>query len=508
MGHNQTSKRIAKNTMYLYIRMFLVMVVSLYTVRVVLRTLGVEDYGIYSAVGGIVTSLSFVTAVLATASQRFFSIDLGKEDLISLNKTFSVIVLLYLGVGVLILLISETLGLWFLNSKMTIPETRMDAAYWVFQCSIISFIISIISSPYQAMIIAQERMNIYSIVGIIDVSLKLVMVFLLTLVNFDKLKLYSMLMVAVTFLCQSAYVMYSVISYKETHVRAIWDKRLIRSIMSFSTWSLFGSLSFICNSQGINLILNVFFGPIVNAAYMIGNQVKTTVNLFSSNFYIAVRPTMIKEFAKNNYPYVKRLVIFSTKALFFLLFVIIFPISMETEGILELWLGEVGEYMVVFVRLMLIYSIVLSISEPLTTIAQAAGIVKKYHLYVDGFTLLTLPLTYATFKIGYPPEFAFIISIVVFIIAHFIRLYVIRSVLDISIMEYLRSIIFRIAIVVLLSYVLSKSLTIWIPDSSLSIFISGFIELLVALVICHLILLSKTERRNIKDLFLDRFRRR
>lgn len=507
MQENSRSKRIAKNTCFLYIRMFLVMAVSLYTVRVVLRTLGVEDYGIYSAVGGIVTSLSFVTSVLASASQRFFSIDLGKNDLYSLKKTFSVMVFLYIIVALLILLIAETIGLWFLENKMTIPESRMDAAYWVFQCSIITFIISVVSSPYQALIIAKEKMNIYSIVGIVDVILKLILVYLLVFVDIDKLKLYSMLMVAVTISCQSVYALYSFCSYRETHLSLMLDKNIVRSVLSFSTWSVFGSLSFICNSQGVNLILNVFFGPIVNAAYMIGNQIKTTVNLFSSNFYIAVRPTMIKEYATGNMAYVRKLVFFSTKAIFSLLFVIVFPISMEIDGILKLWLGEVGDYMVIFVRLMLVYAIIVSLSDPLTTIAQASGSVKKYYLQVDGFTLLTLPISYFAFQLGFSPEFVFVISIVIFLCAHFIRLHVVRNYMPLSISDYTISILVRIAIVVLVTFILSMLAVSWLSDSLISMIVSGLIEVLISAVSCYLFLLNKFERLQLRDLFLSRFRK-
>lgn len=506
MNTLSSTNRIARNTMFMYMRMALVMAVSLYTVRVVLRVLGVDDYGIYSAVGGIISSLSFITGVLAVASQRFFSVELGKKDIVQLSKVFSMILLLYLIVGAIIILIAETAGLWFLNNKMIIPESRMTAAFWVFQSTVVVFITSIIASPFQALIVAYERMNIYAYIGILEVILKLVIVFILQMVATDKLILYAFLLLFTSMLSQSIYLIYCRKKLFGVKLNIKWDKIIFKDIASFSSWSLFGSVSFICNTQGLNLLMNMFFGPIVNAAYLIGNQVKSAINQFSSNFYIAARPSMIMEFTAGNMDYVKKLYNFSTKTIFILLFIFVFPISMQAYDVLQLWLGEVGDYMVDFVRLMLIYAIILSLSDPITSIVQAANEVKKYHLLVDGFTLLTLPLSYIAFKIGMSPVWAFFISIIIFIIAHFIRLVILRNITGFSIREYLIQIVSRFIATFVVSFILAKIFNCLFDTTGVIVTVTKILfEFIVAVIACWFIILDKAERDRIQDMLMSKF---
>lgn len=508
MNTQSSTNRIAKNTMFMYLRMALVMAVSLYTVRVVLRVLGVEDYGIYSAVGGIISSLSFITGVLAVASQRFFSVAIGKNDNGELSKVFNMILSLYLIVGAVIILIAETAGLWFMNNKMIIPQSRMNAAFWVFQSTVIIFIISIIASPFQAIIVAYERMNIYAYIGILEVVLKLVIVFVLQVFAADKLILYAFLLLVTSMLVQSIYLLYCRKEICGVELEIKWDKATFKDIVSFSGWSLFGSVSYICNTQGLNLLLNTFFGPIVNAAYLIGNQVKSAINQFSSNFYIAARPSMIMEFTAGNMEYVKKLYNFSTKTIFILLFIFVFPISMQAYDVLQLWLGEVGDYMVDFVRLMLIYAIVLSLNDPITSIVQAANEVKKYHLLVDGFTLLTLPLSYVAFKIGMSPVWAFFISIIIFVIAHFIRLVILRNITGFSIRDYLSQIVLRFIVTFVVSFILAKMFNCFFDAIGIMATATKiFFEFIVAVLACWFIILEKPERDRIQDMIISKIKK-
>lgn len=427
---------IVKNTLFLYFRMFITMLVSLFTVRVVLKTLGVVDYGVYNVIGGVVTTMAFITDVLANASQRFFAVELGRKDTNKLQQTFGLIMVAYLLVAVVILVIGETLGVWFVNSQMDIPIERKDAAMVVYQFSLASFLVSMVISPFNALIIAHERMNVYAYVSILLVFLKLGIVYLLVIIHYDKLKVYALLMFLVSVLISSIYVIICRRSFPESKFMFRWDKKIFSSIFSYSSWTLLGTLAFVFNTQGLNILFNLFFGPVANAAYAIGNQVKTTINSFASNFFVATRPAMIKSYSEGNYQYTNKLFYFSSKIIFSLLFIMIAPLFVEIDYILRLWLGEVELYMPGFVRLMLIYAIVLSVSEPITAIAQAAGKVKIYHGLVDSFTLLTLPLTYIGFKIGLEPQWGFIISIVVFIIAHILRLIVLRSFYVLSLREY------------------------------------------------------------------------
>ena len=496
-----SNRNIAKNTLFLYLRMALIMLVSLYTVRVILNELGVEDYGIYSAIGGIISTLSFVTSILTNASQRFFSIEIGQKKLTKLKKTFSSIVLIYISLGLVVVLFAETLGSWFIHNKMTIPEFRTDAANWVFQCTIISFFISIITAPYQAMIIAKEKLEIYAYVGILDAILKLSIALLIKEIHFDKLISYAILIVLSTFISQIIYIYYCVKKCPEAQFLFHSDKSTIKDVLSYSAWSLFGSLAYVCNSQGINLILNVFWGPVVNAAYAIGNQVKSSVNLFGSNFYVAVRPVMMKEYASGNIEYVKKLFFTSSKTLFLLLFIIIFPISFQLEGILNLWLGSVGPYMLSFTRLLLIYAILLSMSDPITSIVQAANEVKRYHLYVDGFTLMTLPIVYALFKYGLSADYAFYASITIFIIAHYIRLVILSQIINLHPLLYIKGVFIPIAISVLVTVFGAEIVESCSMNMEYSWIIKLFIDFLIALLAQVFILLTNAERKQIINLF-------
>ena len=435
--------------------MLLIMLVSVYTVRIVLSTLGVEDYGIYGAIGGVIASLSFVTSVLANASQRFFSIGIGEKNVDKLSKTFSMMFWIYLIAGAIAVCLFEYLGLWFIENKMTIPDGRIDVALWVFHFMILSFLLSLINAPYQALLISHERMSIYAYVGIVDVVLKLLVAFLLQWIPIDKLKLYSILLFCTSIITTTIYIVYCLKNFVESKIRFVWETKIFKDVFSFSSWTLFGSISFICNTQGINLLLNVFFGPIANAAYSIANQVKSLVNQFSSNFYSAARPPLIKAYAACDINYVNELFFYSSRFIFVLLFIIVFPLFLNIDFVLTIWLGTVGEYMSEFVRLMLIYAIIVSMSDPITAVIQAANKVKKYYLIVDTFTLFSLPLTYVAFKFSFSASVAFYISIIIFVIAHFIRLKLFRPLTGVSIVDYIKKIIIPIMFVLIVSILFS-----------------------------------------------------
>lgn len=500
--------RIAKNVIFLYVRMAVSMIVSLYTVRVVLRVLGVEDYGIYSAVGGIISSLTIFTGALSSASQRFFSVEIGKGNDDGLNRVFNSMTLLYLLAGILILVITETLGVWFLNHKMVIPPDRIAAASVILQCTLISLFVSIIISPFQAIIIAKEDMKIYAYVGVYDAVVKLLIVFLLQIFDTDKLMLYGFLLLLSSISTNLLYWVYFIRKYKEIKVRFKWNTQTVKGILGFSSWSFIGCMAFLFNSQGLNLLLNLFFGPVANAAYNIGNSVKNAVNQLGSNFYVAVRPSLIKEYAANNLGYVRKLFFFSTKVVFCLLFMIMFPIMIETHGILSIWLGEVGDYMVVFVRLMLVWAMLLNISEPITTVVQAANKVKSYHIRVDLFTLITLPLAYVVLKLGGTPAWTFIISIVVLCVAHIIRLFILKSIINVAIREYFVLIVLRIIFAICLSlgfYVLISHL--FTSDSTIWLLLRIILEILVAVGLSYSVVLNADERKRIIEMLNNTLRK-
>jgi O-antigen/teichoic acid export membrane protein len=285
LSSTENNKRIAKNTLMLYFRMLLIMGVSLYTVRIVLNTLGVEDYGIYNVVGGIVVMFSFLSNTMASASQRFFAFELGRKDYDQLKKTFSMTVTIYLIIAVIILILAETLGLWFLNTQLSIPVERMETANWVYQFTIFSFMMTMLTVPYNAAIVAHERMNVYAYVSIVEAFLKLLIVYILVLFSYDKLKLYAILMFGVTTFITLIYRTYCKRQFQECSYNFYWEKPLFKELIGYSGWNLFGAIAGILNNQGINILLNIFFGPIVNAARAIAYQVNTAVNQFVTNFF-------------------------------------------------------------------------------------------------------------------------------------------------------------------------------------------------------------------------------
>ena len=474
------------------------MLVSLFTVRVVLRTLGVVDYGVYNVIGGVVTSIAFISDVLANASQRFFSVEIGKDDSGGLKRTFNLVLLVYFLAGIVILVVAETVGLWFLNVKMDIPAERMEAANWVYQFAILSFLFSLVSSPFQSIIIAHERMNIYAYMSILDVILKLAIVYILVVFSVDKLKLYAVLMFAATLINRLIYVLISRKSFKETRLSLIWDKKGFKSIFGYSSWILVGSFSFVINTQGINILFNLFFGPIANAAYAIGNQVKTAVNSFASSFFTATRPPIIKSYAQQDFKQTMKLFYFSSKIIFILLFILITPLFVAIEPILKLWLGEVAQYMPNFVRLMLIYAVIVSMSEPITAIVQAAGEVKKYHGIVDVFTLISLPISFFIFKIGGSAYWGFAVTIIVFLVAHIIRLFVLKSFFKLSFHEYIGKVIVPIfiSLVLITGFMYALSL---VGDSQTlySVLLNIILSIIIAMAISWFIVLEREERESL-----------
>lgn len=492
--NSSKNKLIAKNTAYMYLRMLLTTFVSLFTVRVIINTLGVEDYGIYGVIGGVVASLTVISSVLANASQRFFAVEIGRNDKNKLSRVFNTTVIIYSLVSIILLVVAETLGLWFVKTKMVYPDTRVDAVMYVYQFSIASFIVSLLVNPYTAIIIAKEKMNLYAYLSILDVVLKLAVVYFLYVFEIDKLKLYSILSFCVVCIVQFIYLNYCLKKYPETKFHFVWEKDIVKSITSFSGWTLFGSLAYLCNTQGLNIVLNLFFGPLVNAAYTLGNQVKNIVVSFSGNFFVAVRPALIKSCVSDDKEYTKSLFYFSSKTIFSLLYIMILPIIIEIDYFLKLWIGNVSDYMSVFIRLMLIYSLILAISDPITTIVQAANKVKLYYLCVDGFTLLTLPLSYMAFYFGAGPAICFYISIFIFIIAHLIRLIILRSITGYLVSDYFKKLVIPFLVCIIVSGSLSYGLFLLLSESLVNFVIICATSVFIGMFSVSFIVLSKSER--------------
>jgi O-antigen/teichoic acid export membrane protein len=494
MEPNSDNKRIAKNTMMLYFRMLLTMLVSLYTVRVVLKTLGIVDYGLYNVVGGLVSMFGFLSLTMISASQRFFAYELGRNNITQLKKTFSTIVLIYAIIAVIVFVLAETVGLWFVNAKMVIPADRMNAAMWVYHFSILSFIVTILNIPYSSIIISHENMQAYASISIAEVLVKLGIVYLLTLFAFDKLKLYAILIFLATCLSTLIYRLICNRKYEESHFIFTFDKPLFKTILSYSGWNLFGAISGVLNTQGINILLNLFFGPALNAARAIADQVNVAITSFSQNFYMAVNPQIIKSYAANDTRRMFSLVFASTKFAFFLFLLLSIPLYLEMDFVLSLWLSQVNEYMIVFTRLILIYSLINIIESPLTQAARATGRIRNYQILVGIVTLLTVPVSYLLFKLGYPPETTFIVLVVVYFVAFFIRLGVLKSLVDFPVRDYMHHVFFIIMGITILASIIPGFIYFYVPDGILRFFLIILSSTISMLSMVFLFGLNKNEK--------------
>ena len=475
--------------------MLLMMGVSLYTVRVVLNTLGAIDYGIYNVVGGVVAMFSFLSGTMASASQRFFAFELGRKNYEQLKKTFSMTMTIYVLIAVVILVLAETVGLWFLNAKMTIPIERMEAANWIYQFAILSFMVTMFAIPYNAAIVAHERMNVYAWVSIVEVVLKLGIVYILVLFSFDKLKLYAILTFAVASIVALIYQAYCRKKFEECKFSFYWNKSLFKEILSYSGWNLFGALAGVFNNQGVSIILNMFFGPIVNAAQAIASQVNNSISQFVQNFILATRPQIIKYYAAGEKEQMLKLVFKSSKYSFFLLFVITMPILLETSYIFTIWLKEVPDYVVLFTRLIIVAMLIDTLSYPLMTVVQATGKVKRYQSIVGGVMLLNLPISYFFLSYECPPQTIFYLAISNSIICLFLRLVLLQKMVKLPISNYFKIVVMPIFTTVFFAYIIPLFLLMEFDESVFRFLLIGSVSLIASITSIYTLGISKNERK-------------
>ena len=492
------NKRIAKNTMMLYFRMLLTMGVSLYTSRIVLQVLGVEDFGIYNVVGGVVAMFAIINGSLSAASQRFITFELGKKENKKLTETFSITVTIHTLIAVIVLLLAETIGLWFLNNKMNIPIDRLEAANWIYHFSVISFLIQIVSVPYNASIIAHERMKAFAYISIVEVSLKLGIVFLLQLFNYDKLKLYALLILLVSLIIQSIYINYCKRNFSECRYKFYWDKNLFHQIASFAGWNFIGASSYVLMTQGVNILLNLFFGVLVNAAQGIAVQVQNTIGGFVNNFMTALNPQITKSYASNDRAYMMTLIQQGARFSFYLMFFLSLPVLIETESILKLWLKIVPNHTVIFVRLSLIFVISQTLSGPLITAMLATGKIKKYQIIVGGLQMLNLPISYIALKIGFPPQTTLIIAIAIAYISLAARLWLLRGMIGLSAKEYLRKVFGNVMLVSMVSLILPLVLHFNMSLGVLRLFTVCIASVISCGIVLYFIGLTYDERNFVK----------
>lgn len=422
-SRTQSNKRIAKNTLFMYFRMLIIMVVGLYTSRVVLATLGASDFGLYNVVGGIVVVLASINGTLATGTQRFLSFAIGENDENKLKTVFSTAVVLHLLFASIFLLIAETAGLWFLNTKMNIPVGREDAAFWVYQFSIISTIISIVQVPFMSAIIAHERMNVYAYMGIFDALSRLLVVYLIQVSEYDKLIFYSALICGVGAVSALIYNLYCRYKFSECKLHPKIDKTIFKEMAIFSGWNIFGCVAVPLQTQGLNILLNIFFNTIVNAARGIAVQINNIIIQFVNNFQTAVNPQIVKLYAAGEKQEMIHLVINNSKFAGFLYLFIAVPLFVEIEFVLDLWLVEYPEFTIPFVRIILIQSLIQTLTRPVVMVVHAVGKMKGPNLTAGIAILLAVPITYVLLKMGFDPVTVFAINIIPWLLETFFDLY-------------------------------------------------------------------------------------
>lgn len=495
--NSSSNKRIAKNTLLLYARMLLLLVVSLYTSRIVLATLGVEDYGIYNVVGGVVTMFTFLNAAMGNSSHRFITFALGKGDKNELKDVVGATCLIHWILAGLILILAETVGLWFLHNKMVVPEGRMLAADWVYQFSIISCIVKIVSVPYNAMIIAHEKMGTFAFISIMDAMLKLIVVILLQYSNGDKLIIYAAMILGISVLDRMIYQVYCRKKFNEAkHIRFAKFPQL-KAMTSFAGWSLVGNFAYIGYTQGLNILLNMFFGPVVNAARGIAVQVQGAVKGFVTNFQTAVNPQIVKSYAQEDYSRLHTLVYSSSKLSFYLLFCMVLPIVLESKTLLSIWLKEVPDYAVIFTVLTLLILLIDPLTGPIDRANMATGTIKTYQIVEGGSLLLILPIAYLVLKLGGAPYSVFIVQLIVMYAVQILRLFIVCHKIQMSKREYAKKVLFPVAVVSIVAAIPSIAISVFLPNSILSFIVTIIVSVLSVLLSSYYLGLTKSERQYI-----------
>lgn len=497
------NKRVAKNTIFLYIRMFFVLIVSLYTTRVILRVLGIEDYGVYNVIAGFVTMFSFLNTSLAGAIQRFYNFENSRKGDDGTASVYSFSLVIQGALSILIIILLETIGLWYINSIMVIPPDRLFAANVLFQSSTLSLALIIIGIPYSAAILSFEKMDYYALVGIIDVLLKLLIVIVLPYIAYDKLISYSILLLLISITNFLLFFVYSKkhfinlkFSYSYTK-----DKKALRSMLLFSGWNVFGTFSNVVYTQGTNILLNFFFGPIVNAAKGIAGQIMSAIQSFSLNVVTAFRPQLVNSYAKNEYERTRKLMYIESKVCFVLMYALSVPIIIEIEYILHLWLGDnVPEYAGIFSCLVLIHATITSLNLPFSQVVHATGNMKLFQLVTGLITCLIIPISFVAFKLGALPSAVFWIGIVMAILSQLACIFIVNKLFSYNIKDYLIDVIGRCALFCVILPLIPIILRFVIPISFFRLLVVVTIDLLLTMVFGFFVVFNKEDRESVRNL--------
>lgn len=492
---SQNNKKIAKNTLALYFRTFITMIVGLYTGRVMLQALGIDNYGINNVVGGIVSMSSLITSAMSASISRYITYSIGQGDKKQLKTMFSTSVNAQIVMSLLAVIVLEIFGVWFLNNEASIPDGRIIAAHWVLQCSIISLIISLISSPYNALLVAHERMGIYAYTSIAEVSLKLAVVFIIIAYNGDRLILLSILNVLVSLMMRIFYGWYCGKNFEEARFNfREFDKRLLKELTIFSGWNLLNNSAWVFATQGVNMLVNVFFGVTYNAARGIAQTVNGSIQGFVGNFTMAFSPQITKAYAAGNKDYSIALCNSGTKFSWLMMFIFIVPVFCEAETLLQIWLGQVPEWSVMFLRFAMFESLAVSSGQNLFRLIQADGHVKKYTIYAAIIAGLIFPLSWLSYYFGAPVWTAYIVFIIDFMALNIVRFYCLKSLMPFSINQFMRAVFVPCIIVSIISFILPLTICHYMEKGLLRFIINIPVAVLWTMTCCIIFGLTRNER--------------
>ncbi len=496
------NKRIAKNTLFLYIRTLVIMAITLYTSRVILDVLGVTDYGIYNVVGGVVMMFSLLSGSFSSAISRFVTFELGNDSFHRLKVIFSTSVNIQIILSVIIVILGEIVGIWFLNYKMNIPTERLVAANWVLQCSLITFVINLISIPYNACIIAHERMKVFAYISILEAVLKLSVVYMLYASSFDKLSTYAILLVVVAAIIRLTYGIYCKRQFEECNYQFTYDKSIVREMSGFAGWSFLTNTSYILNTQGINILINLFFGVTINAARGIAIQIEMAVLQLVNNFTVAMNPQITKSYASGNLDYMSMLVCRGAKYSCFLVLMFIVPFILETDTILSIWLNEVPAHTSVFLKLLMISMLPEVLGKTINTAVSATGRIKHYQILTTLLGCQIFSFTWLAFKLGYPASSTYVIYIVVYFILIFVRLYCLKNIVTFPANIFISQVIGRVLLVSVGVIIVPLSIIHYMEPSFLRLIFICIISIPNSICVIYFLGLKQSE----KDFFISKIK--
>lgn len=492
---SENNRRIAKNTLALYCRTFITMLVGLYTGRVMLQALGVDNYGINAVVGGIIGMSSLITSTMSQAISRYITVAIGKGDKHLLRTMFSTSVNAQIVMALIVVVVLEVVGVWFLNTQANIPTERMVAANWVLHCSVVTLMISLISSPFNAIIIAYERMTIYAYMSIVNVMMKLAICFIIMTYGGDRLILLSLLQIFVAVCMQSFYGLYCAKNFKEAHYSPkVFDKSLLKDLTMFSGWSLINNGAYVFSTQGLDMLINVFFGVAFNASRSVAVTVNNAVQGFVGNFTTAFSPQITKSYAAGNVDYAICITNRGTKFTWLMMLIFIVPVCMEAEMLLYLWLGEVPMLAPLFLRFAMFESLAASSGQNLYKLIQAEGRIKQYTVHAAILAGSIFPLSWFSYHYGAPVWIAYLIFIVVFCLLNLVRFYHLKLIMPFSITQYLQDCLIPCVNTSVTSFILPLMLSFVMEDSILRFFVMSIVSVLWTGICCIIFGLTKNER--------------